>query len=267
MAAAVGAGHLVAALVAPAASPPLAVAGAVVRLAPLPLVEFATSTFGTADKPVLLVGIAVVLAGVAVLAGLAARRRPWPAVAVVAVLGLLAGAAAWTAPSFAQLDLFPPLIATAAGVGAVRWLHPRLSPSGGRAGSTHDPGARRVTRRGVLHGSAALGVVGAAAVATGAAGQLLTRGVGDSRADVTRLLAGTPVAPAPPVPPGADLTAFGAPPIVTSNADFYRIDTALRVPRSRPRTGACGCRAWSTASSRSRSPISSPARSSSGPSP
>ena len=131
MAAAVGAGHLAAALVAPAASPPLAVAAAVVRLAPLPLVEFATSTFGTADKPVLLVGIAVVLAGVAVLAGLAARRRPWPAVAVVAVLGLLAGAAAWTAPSFAQLDLFPPLVATAAGVGAVRWLHPRLSPPTG----------------------------------------------------------------------------------------------------------------------------------------
>ncbi len=172
----------------------------------------------------------MVLVGVAVLAGLAARRRPWPAVAVVAVLGLLAGAAAWTAPSFAQLDLFPPLIATAAGVGAVRWLHPRLFPSDGRAGSTHDPGARRVTRRGLLHGSAALGVVGAAAVATGAAGQLLTRGVGDSRADVTGLLARTPVAPAPPVPPGADLTAFGAPPVVTSNADFYRIDTALRVP-------------------------------------
>jgi DMSO/TMAO reductase YedYZ molybdopterin-dependent catalytic subunit len=230
VAAAVGAGHLAAALVAPAASPPLAVAGAVVRLAPLPVVEFATSTFGTADKPVLLVGITVVLAGVAVLAGLAARRRPWPAVAVVAVLGLLSGVAAWTAPSFAQLDLFPPLIATAVGVGAVRWLHPRLSPSDGRAGSARDPGARRVTRRGLLHGSAALGVVGAAAVATGAAGQLLTRGVGDSRAAVTGLLARTPVAPAPPVPPGADLTAFGAPPVVTSNTDFYRIDTALRVP-------------------------------------
>ena len=173
----------------------------------------------------------MVLVGVAVLAGLAARRRPWPAVAVVAVLGLLAGAAAWTAPSFAQLDLFPPLVATAVGVGAVRWLHPRLFPVR-RACRIHrtTPAPAAVTRRGLLHGSAALGVVGAAAVATGAAGQLLTRGVGDSRADVTRLLARTPVTPAPPVPPGADLTAFGAPPVVTSNADFYRIDTALRVP-------------------------------------
>ena len=127
---AVGTGHLAAALVAPAASPPLAVAAAVVRLAPLPLVEFATATFGTADKPVLLAGIGVVLAGVAALAGLAARRAAWPAVAVVVALGLLAGAAAWTAPSFAQLDLLPQLVATAAGVWAVRWLHPRLPRAG-----------------------------------------------------------------------------------------------------------------------------------------
>ena len=264
MALAVGTGHLAAALVAPAASPPLAVAAAVVRLAPLPLVEFATATFGTADKPVLLVGIGVLLVGVAALAGLAARRAAWPAVAVVVALGLLAGAAAWTAPSFAQLDLLPQIVATAAGVWAVRWLHPRLPRAGaapsnpprdavagngpghpaaggagtrnsrrGRrgcadAGRRRDPGA--VTRRGVLHGSAALGVVGAAAVVAGGAGQLLGRGVGDSRAEVTRLLAAAPVTPAPPVPPGADLTAFGAPPVITPNADFYRIDAALRVP-------------------------------------
>ena len=107
------------------------------------------------------------------------------------MLGLLAGAAAWTAPSFAQLDLFPPLVATIVGVGAVRWLHPRLLPVPVEPTdpSPADADPRTVTRRGVLHGSAALGVVGAAAVVTGAAGQLLTRGVGDSRADVTRLLA------------------------------------------------------------------------------
>ena len=99
VAAAVGAGHLVAALVAPATSPPLAVADAVVRLAPPPLVEFANSTFGTADKPVLLAGIAVMLAAAAALAGLASRRRSWPAVTVIVVLGLLSVAAVWTAPA------------------------------------------------------------------------------------------------------------------------------------------------------------------------
>lgn len=242
VAAAVGAGHLAAAFVAPAASPPLAVGGAVVRLAPLPLVEFATSTFGTADKPVLLTGVAVLLVAVAALAGLAARRRAGPAVAVVVVLGLLAGAAAVTAPSFAQLDLLPSLVATVTGVLAVQALHRRaLADAAGpaaagpaaaepdAAGPEGEPAG--VPRRRVLSGSAvALGAVGAAALVAGGTGQLLGRGIRDSRADVTRLLAGARVAPAPPLPPGADLAAFGAPPLVTSNADFYRIDAALRVP-------------------------------------
>ena len=51
---------------APAASPLLAVADAVVRLAPPPLVEFGTSTLGAADKPVLLASVALVLAAVAI---------------------------------------------------------------------------------------------------------------------------------------------------------------------------------------------------------
>jgi DMSO/TMAO reductase YedYZ molybdopterin-dependent catalytic subunit len=174
---------------------------------------------------------------VAALAGLASRRRAGPAVAVVVALGVVAGAAARTAPAFAQLDLAPPLAATIAGVVAVRWLHSRAlrapaHESAGVPGSPRDPGEDAVvTRRRVLGGSAAaLGIVGAAALVSGAAGQLLGRGVGDSRAEVERRLAAARVTPAPPVPPGADLAAFGAPPVVTPNADFYRIDTALRVP-------------------------------------
>ena len=252
VAAAVGVGHLVAAFVAPAASPPLAVGAAVVRLSPLPVVEFATSTFGTADKTVLFVGVAVVLAGVAALAGLAARRSPTPAVAVVVVLGLLAGAAAWTAPAFGQLDVLPALAAVVTGVVTVRMLHRRLlrdaeahsartvatspgrSPERGPQEPREDaaePPPTGVDRRGVLRGSAtAIAFVGAGALVAGLAGQLLGRGVNDSRAAVTARLAGTPLPPAPPIPSGADLTTFGAPSFITSNADFYRIDAALSVP-------------------------------------
>jgi DMSO/TMAO reductase YedYZ molybdopterin-dependent catalytic subunit len=232
VAAAVGVGHLAAALVAPAASPPLAVGGAVVRFAPLPLVEFATSTFGTADKTVLLAGVAVLLVAVAALAGLASRRTPGPAVGAVVALGLVAGAAAFTAPSFSQLDLLPALAATVTGVVAVQALHRRaLRDAEERAADPDEGDPPGIPRRRVLTGSAvALGAVGAAALAAGGAGQLLGSGLRDSRADVTKLLAGARVTPAPPLPPGADLTAFGAPPPVTSNADFYRIDAALRVP-------------------------------------
>jgi DMSO/TMAO reductase YedYZ molybdopterin-dependent catalytic subunit len=235
VAAAVGVGHLAAALVAPSASPPLAVGGAVVRLAPLPLVEFATATFGTADKAVLLTGVGLLLVLVAALAGLAARRRPGPAVAVVVVLGVVAGAAARTAPAFAQLDLLPPLLATVAGVVAVQGLHRRALrvPAAAADPPAAAPGASSTAlpRRRVLGGSAAaLGAVGVAALAAGAAGQLLGRGVGDSQSEVDRRLATAAVPPAPPLPPGADLSAFGAPPVLTPNADFYRIDAALRVP-------------------------------------
>jgi DMSO/TMAO reductase YedYZ molybdopterin-dependent catalytic subunit len=236
VAAAVGAGHLVAALVAPAASPPVAVGAAVVRLAPQALVEFATSTFGTADKAVLLGGLAVVLAAVAVLAGMAGRRSPTPTVAIVVALGVVAGAAVWTAPAFAQLDLAPPLAALITGVWTVGWLHRRAlrdaAPAAAAPAAASDtPSGEPVTRRAVLRGStAALGAVGAGALIAGGAGQLLARGVGDSRAEVTRWLAGARVAAAPAIPPGADLAALDAPPIITPNADFYRIDTALRVP-------------------------------------
>jgi len=43
----------------------------------------------------------------------------------------------------------------------------------------------------------------------------------------------TPDTPAPPVPGGADFVTDGTPAFLTSNRDFYRVDTALVVPRIR----------------------------------
>ncbi|MEZ5189715.1 MAG: molybdopterin-dependent oxidoreductase [Schumannella sp.] len=43
-----------------------------------------------------------------------------------------------------------------------------------------------------------------------------------------------PAAPAPPVPAGAELDVEGISPLITPNRSFYRIDTALRVPRVDP---------------------------------
>lgn len=39
-----------------------------------------------------------------------------------------------------------------------------------------------------------------------------------------------PATPASPLPPDADFAALGTPTFITPNPDFYRIDTALRVP-------------------------------------
>ncbi|MGH3587518.1 MAG: molybdopterin-dependent oxidoreductase, partial [Pseudonocardia sp.] len=123
VAAAPAAGQLIAGLLSPASSPYLAVGDGVIRLAPHALVEFAKATFGTADKPVLLAGMAVVLAAVAALAGLASRRKAGPGVVVIGVLGVLGLAAVMFAPSFAPLDVLAPTVALVVGIGAFRWLH------------------------------------------------------------------------------------------------------------------------------------------------
>ena len=59
--AAVGVGHGVAGLVNPVASPIIAVGSTLIDAAPTPAKEFAVRTFGTADKPILISSIGVVL--------------------------------------------------------------------------------------------------------------------------------------------------------------------------------------------------------------
>lgn len=223
---ALGLGHLVAGLISPASSPYLAVGDTVIRFSPQSVTEFAKTTFGTSDKPILLAGMGVVIALVALAAGLASRRRPTPGLTVVVVLGVLGFLAVVYAPVFAPLDLVAPAVSLIAGVTSFRWLHSLALRSYPRSPAEGTP----VTRRNVLIGSSA--AVGVGALAAGAGGVFLGGGVGDSRAMVTARLAGlTGVAKAPVIPAGVDYAReLGTTPFRTANADFYRIDTALRIP-------------------------------------
>jgi DMSO/TMAO reductase YedYZ molybdopterin-dependent catalytic subunit len=72
---AIGIAQLLAGLSIPAASPVIAVGQAAIDLTPLPVKDWATSTFGTADKTVLLLGVFVLLFGFAVVVGIVAMRR------------------------------------------------------------------------------------------------------------------------------------------------------------------------------------------------
>ncbi|NKY45937.1 molybdopterin-dependent oxidoreductase [Nocardia cerradoensis] len=90
------------------------------------------------------------------------------------------------------------------------------------------PDVAQVDRRHVMRGIAGVGVL---AVAAGIAGRVLgasARSVAGERAAV-RLP--PPNVPVPPVDPAADLRIPGLAPYLTSNSDFYRIDTALTVPQ------------------------------------
>ncbi len=228
MGAALGVGHLVAGLISPASSPYLAVGDTVVRFSPEWLTEFAKSAFGTADKPVLLGGMAVVIALVAAAAG----------VTVVGVLGVLGFLAVFFAPTFAPLDLLAPAASLVAGVVTFRGLHDlALRTYGGPGAAETAPGSGEVgpsgpgvSRRGVLIGSSA--AVGVGALAAGTGGSFLGGGIEDSRAQVTaRLAALRGVDRAPAIPAGTNYAAeLGTTSFITPNPDFYRIDVALRIP-------------------------------------
>jgi DMSO/TMAO reductase YedYZ molybdopterin-dependent catalytic subunit len=248
LAVAVGAAvaELVAALVGrPQAGTLVAVGAVLVDATPTPVKEIAVATLGTADKPVLLGGIAVVLAVLAGALGVVGYRDRRAGLAGAAVLGLVGVAAALTRPAAVAVDALPSLVgAVVIGAALLVLLRPlgyaatettassdeRHSRPGSdgsaarRAGSgTHidEVGGGGVDRRAFL-ARAALVAAGAAAVGGGAA--LLGRAAATTRVrEAVRLPA--PAEPAPPLPAGV------APGFLTSNADFYRVDTALTVPR------------------------------------
>ncbi|MFE2753117.1 molybdopterin-dependent oxidoreductase [Actinosynnema sp. NPDC059335] len=217
VAAALAAGHLVAGVVGPSASPFLAVGDAAVDLAPTPVKDFAIRAFGTHDKLVLLLGMAVVLAAVAVAAGLLSRRSPLPGTVLAVGLGVVGVAAVLSRPDLGQLGVLAPVAALAAGLAVFRLLHAKAA-----AGTDEH---RRAFL--VASGAAAVGAGLAALVGQAAGGRV------DVEASRRAVGALDPASPAPPLPPNADFAAAGTPPFITPNADFYRIDTALSVPRLR----------------------------------
>ena len=226
--AALGVGHLVAGLLSAASSAPspfLAVGDAVVRLSPQPLTEFAKNTFGTDDKVVLLASMFVVITLFGAGAGLLSRGRPKNGMWAIAAMGGLGAAAVYSSPVYARLDLVAPGMAMAAGIGAFGWLH----HLGVRARQPVAPAGEGVSRRKVL-GSGFV-AVGLGALASAKVGALVARDVQGSRAEVTAQLRRAVYAErAVPLPGAAAFPQLGTPTFLTANRDFYRIDTALRVP-------------------------------------
>ncbi|SMD25935.1 molybdopterin-dependent oxidoreductase [Kibdelosporangium aridum] len=222
--AALTAGHLIAGLLNPNASPFYAVGSTAIDLTPAPLKDFAVRNFGTNDKLVLLGGMAAVLLIIAAVAGILSRRSLSPGVIVAAVLGGLGIAAVLTRPDTDVVDVLAPVISLVAGVGIFLWLHGLASRA-----TDADTLSTSTSRRQFMYTSAGVAVgVGVA----GVGGQLLADGVDveRSRSAIGDLV---PATRAPAIPAGADFAQLGTPRFITSNRDFYRIDTLLNVPRLR----------------------------------
>ncbi|TFV67272.1 UNVERIFIED_ORG: molybdopterin-binding oxidoreductase [Bacillus sp. AZ43] len=226
---ALGVAELVAALVGPASSPVIAVGDAVITLTPEPVKAFAIRTFGENDKIALVVGTLLIVALYALVIGLTGLRSRRLGALGIALFGLVGAIAAVTRPAGGPLDALPSLLGAAAGVAALlALLRPLTAPAPGAGPRGDAPGVDR--RRFVLAGGAALG---AAAVA-GGGGRLLQRRF-DVSGDRAALALPAPASRAAALPAGADLAAEidGLTPLFTANRDFYRVDTAISVPRIR----------------------------------
>jgi DMSO/TMAO reductase YedYZ molybdopterin-dependent catalytic subunit len=226
-------GELVAALLGrPQAGTVVAVGGVLVDAAPTPVKEFAVATLGTADKPVLLTGIGIGLAVLAAALGVLGRRHRPAGLAGGVILGLVGVAAAVTRPAAQLVDALPSLAGGVVIAGALLVLLRPLGapmrapvdvptvPAGTAVLPERGPGVV-VDRRAFVRAAAL--VAAGTAVAGGGAVLLGRSSTGTKVREAVRLPA--PADPAPPLPDGL------APGFVTSNSDFYRVDTALTVPR------------------------------------
>ncbi|GAA3743985.1 molybdopterin-dependent oxidoreductase [Spinactinospora alkalitolerans] len=228
-AAALGAAELTAGLLgSPQASPVVVVGDAVVDYSPAPLKEFAIAVFGIYDKVVLLAGIVAVLALFAVAIGYAALRRPAVGYAGLAVFAAVGVVAAFARRNVEPLAVLPVLVGVLVGAAALYLLSARAVPLL-RTGSQAGQGGGMERRRFMLAGAGVLALAGA----SGGIGRFL---VGGSAAGASRsaVRLPTPDSPLPPLPKGVDLDVPGLTPFTTPNREFYRIDTALTVPRVSP---------------------------------
>ena len=224
--------EVVARLLTSGSSPVLAVGQEVIDRVPPAVEDAAIATFGTADKTVLLAGILVVSLAIGAVLGLAAARRFGMAVGgfvVFAGVGVAAVAArpggstlvaavAVTAGAMAGLALLHRLLAAPAETAGAP--APGLSPA-----SPTDP--PHTDRRGFLRlAGTAAGVVAVAGLAGRGAARWLGRGT-----DPAEVVLSPVSSPLPAPSAGASLEVDGLSPLFTPNASFYRIDTALAVPR------------------------------------
>jgi DMSO/TMAO reductase YedYZ molybdopterin-dependent catalytic subunit len=231
---ALGVAELVAVLTGPRSAPLVAVGGVVVDNVPEPVKAQAIRLFGVHDKTALLIGTSVLLAIFAALIGMAAARWRWVGYAGIALFGLVGLAAAVTRHGAGVAAALPAILGAGAGAATLwrlmRWLPETVEPAAGAGG----PVAIGVggDRRSFLRGA---GVAIAAAAVAGYIGRSLSarESVRLARTEVTLPLPG---GAAPPLPAGAELNLPGLSRYTTSNADFYRIDTALVVPQVDPTT-------------------------------
>jgi hypothetical protein len=119
---ALGVANLVAAFVRPQASPIIAVGEAFIDRTPPALKNFAVQKFGTNDKNMLLLGMYVTIALIAIAIGILAWRHMSIGVAGIGLFGVFGAFVAITRPESHATDVIPSIVGGIAGIAVLIWL-------------------------------------------------------------------------------------------------------------------------------------------------
>ncbi|NEB41905.1 molybdopterin-dependent oxidoreductase [Streptomyces sp. SID14515] len=233
--------ELVSAAVRPEASPVTAVGGAAIDRTPAGVKDWAIRNFGEDDKLVLQLGIVGTLALLALAVGLLALRHRRTGAAAVLLFGVVGTAAAVSRPdSTGLVDGLPSLLGAVVGAVLLYVLIGRLTVPHRIAGQEEqreqEPGQDNEPadeagwdRRGFLVAATA---AAAASTAAGAIGRTLNgRSSRNAVASRESVKLPAPASPAKPTPAGARLRVPGISSFTTPNDTFYRVDTALVIPK------------------------------------
>ncbi len=201
-----------------------AVGSFVVDWSPSWVKDFAISVFGTADKGALAIGTAIIAVIIGYFVGRRSLSNRWVAVAAFAAFGLIGIGAGIAQP---LIDVVPTVAAIGAAAIAGWCVLTRLldaiqgrEPERPTDGLPADPSRRNFARL--------IGGAGVAAAAAGGVGRSLIIRRSEAAIENTAL----PTVVGPIVDVGNEFTGInGLTPIVVPNDEFYRIDTALIVPR------------------------------------
>ncbi|MGH1523307.1 molybdopterin-dependent oxidoreductase [Leifsonia sp. L25] len=219
----VGAAELLSAFFVQDGSPVLVVGALVIDLTPAWLKNAVIGVFGTGDKAFLISSLAVVLLIGGALAGWLELRRPPLGRVLIGLGGALGVVAAFTRAGSSIVNVVPSALAALVAILILGWLADLLR--GTRPTRIAPEGA--VSRR---HFVSATSATAAAGIVATIVGQAIATGYRAASAARAAFRLPKPAVAAPPVPAGASFDLPGLAPIITPNADFYRIDTALQIP-------------------------------------
>ncbi|HEY5857776.1 MAG TPA: molybdopterin-dependent oxidoreductase, partial [Aldersonia sp.] len=163
----------------------------------------------------------------AAVAGIAERTRGPIGSLILGILGVVGASAALARPGATVVYAVPTVVGTVAGISVLRILTAAAREPVATNDAVSAVGYSR--RRFLVLASTATAVAAASVAGARYLGQQLAGAVEDRLG--FRIPGVVAADRAPAIGAGTDIGVSGATPFVTSNADFYRIDTALRVPQ------------------------------------